>query len=257
MQPSSASGFCCWRALGAANGQACSYGMAGPLQQFLAADFVIVGKVKASEDCTVWDFSNPARFGRSLQGGHRRNRRIRRRPGLSAGVGFQAGQEPKIGSEGCFYLSPTVHSFSTIAGDYLVPLYRVGTPDFDKSLETTRHLRKLWESPTAGLRSKNEPDRLLTASLLLSHDLGRFRAAKNARGAGIDAEQSQLILQVLADADWSKPGLYRQSAPRIFSLLGLTDKDGWNPPAIKTPADYERAAKAWLKAHIIAVVAQN
>jgi hypothetical protein len=240
--------------LGTANGAAaCGYGMAGPFQQFLAADFIIVGKVKVAEDCTVWDVSNPAQvrtqtykvvtieIGESLKGAQ----------GLSAmRVGFQPGQEPKIGTEGCFYLSPTVHTFSTIAGGYLFPLYRTGNPDFDKSLEATRQLSKLWENPTAGLRSRNEQERLLTAGLVLSREVGRFRPAKDGRVAAIDGEQGQLILQVLADADWSKPGLYRQSAPRLFSLLGLTDKDGWKPPEIKTPADHEQAAKAWLKAHI-------
>ena len=161
--------------LGSVNSaSACGYGMAGPWEQFLASDFIILGKVKAVEDCTVMMNVEP---GTPAQAQAQPFRvctvsvveSLKGAQGLSAiRVGFQPGSEPRVGAEGCFYLTGTVHSFSIVAGGYVLPAYRDGNPNFDKSIEMPRGWAASGKTP-AGLRSKDADDRLLTAALLLSH----------------------------------------------------------------------------------------
>lgn len=245
---------------------ACAYGMAGPLEQFLACDFIVVGKVKAVEDCVAID--PPTSAAPQVQMHNYRvaiisiTESLKGAQGLSAiRVGFSPGSEPKVGAEGCFYLSATTYSFSTLAGGYLFPMFREGNPNFDQQVQTARQLAKVWDDPRAALRSKNDAERLLAVGLLLNHYKGQNRYDDPAKVAfaPIDREESKMILEALATADWSKPGLLRQSAPRLFRMLGPQEKDGWSPRA---DANFEQAAKTWLKSHaekyrILAVVARG
>jgi hypothetical protein len=62
----------------------------------------------------------------------------------------------------------------------------------------------------------------------------------------IDAEESKLILQALAQADWTKPVTPMDvSAQRVFNQLNLTAKDGWTRP--KVAKEFPTAAKKWLQ----------
>jgi hypothetical protein len=64
----------------------------------------------------------------------------------------------------------------------------------------------------------------------------------------INAKESPLILQALADADWSRPGSSGGLSPRVaFLRLGLTEKDGWRAPA--EAGHLPAAAKSWLREH--------
>jgi len=121
--------------------------------------------------------------------------------------------------------------------------------DFDKSLDEVKRCVKLLADPMASLKAKEADDRTLTAEMLVA----RYRMA---RGPGepktedVGAEESKLILQTLADADWSPklvagPGGFQMSPQMSFFQLGLTEKDGWKPP--QDGKELEAAAKKWLK----------
>jgi hypothetical protein len=121
-------------------------------------------------------------------------------------------------------------------------------PGYDKELALVQRCAKLLAGPTAGLKSKDPEDRLLTAGMLIS----RYRTPKgpNPKTEAVDAEQSKLILQALADADWTKVNdpLLRGGAQNYFLRLGLTVNDGWTPP--KTAQEFKELpsrAKAWIK----------
>ncbi|HVS34492.1 MAG TPA: hypothetical protein VMS17_02855 [Gemmataceae bacterium] len=127
------------------------------------------------------------------------------------------------------------------------------TPDFDKSLDEIKRCAKLLADATASLKGKNNDDRFLTASMLIA----RYRTAKpgQTKTEPIDAEQSKLILQALADADWNpkppQPGVFMgfQMTPQVaFFRLNLTPQDGWMLP--KDPKDIPDAAKQWLKDNV-------
>ena len=105
---------------------------------------------------------------------------------------------------------------------------------------------KLLAKPMDGLKSKDADERLLTAALLIA----RYRTPKagQTRTESIDADESKLILQTLADADWTarapKVG-FQMNPQNLFFRLGVTPKDGWNQP--KDFKKLQEEAKKWLK----------
>jgi hypothetical protein len=134
---------------------------------------------------------------------------------------------------------------------YVMPAYfsiiDKKTPGFANDLGAARQAARLLADPKAGLESKNADDRLLTAGLLIS--LYRTpQPGAHARTEPIDALQSKLILQTLADADWKaapRPGPQNQMSPQaLFFRLGLQPRD-WNQP--KDFKEISAAAQKWLK----------
>jgi hypothetical protein len=122
--------------------------------------------------------------------------------------------------------------------------------DFDKSLDEVKRCVKLLADPITSLKGQNAADRLLTAAMLIV----RCRTSRpgKTKTEALDAEESKLILQTLADADWnSKPGpgpafLGFQMTPQaVFFRLGLTPQDGWTQP--KDAKEIPASAKQWLK----------
>jgi hypothetical protein len=123
---------------------------------------------------------------------------------------------------------------------------------FDKARDEVKRCARLLADPRSALKSKSAEDRFLTAALLVT----RYRAPRlGAPVAGteqVDAEESKLILQTLADADWSiriasGVSAARMEPQRTFMTLDLQAADGW-----KQPEDYDEypaAAKKWLKEH--------
>lgn len=158
------------------------------------------------------------------------------------------------GQEGCFFLTKhPSESFYVQSG--FAEFLDKKNPNFEKDLALIKRCAKLLDEPMTGLKSKDADEKLLTASLLIK----RYRTPKAAvtKTEPIDAEQSKLILQTLAEADWNKNDPLLRGGPRVlFMQLGLTDKDGWKPPTRKDPKtnreliDYQAipaAAQKWLK----------
>jgi hypothetical protein len=121
-------------------------------------------------------------------------------------------------------------------------------PNFEKDVEQAKKCAKLLADPKASLKAKDADTRTLTAAMLVA----RYRGWRgpNAKTEPIDADQSQLILTALAEADWAKPFAPNTMAPQTaFNQLGLTDKDGWSWKSApgQPPTAFQDAAKAWLK----------
>jgi hypothetical protein len=122
-------------------------------------------------------------------------------------------------------------------------------PNFANDLAEVRKAARMLADPKAGLESKNADERLLTAGLLIS----RYRTPRVGgppKTEPIDAAQSKLILQTLADADWKaapRPGigLNTMTPQALFFRLGLQPKDGWTQP--KDFKELPAAAQKWLK----------
>jgi hypothetical protein len=148
--------------------------------------------------------------------------------------------------EACFLLNPHFEESFYIAPSFDYVLDKTN-PNFDKELEIVKQSAKLLSDPDAGLKSKSADDRSTTAGLLILRYLTAFGA--NPREEKIDAEQSKLILQGLADGDWSKAFSPTELAPQmIFGRLNLSDKDGWKPgPFQNFQMEFPEAAKKWLK----------
>jgi hypothetical protein len=145
--------------------------------------------------------------------------------------------------------------------------------DFDKDVAAMKKCVKLLADPDESLKSKDADERFQIAAALIRKYRGPFNspwavpgdfeaAAKKTpkqEQEPIAAEQSKLILQALAEADWSKPDDASPISPEnLFLHLGLTDKDGWKAhlrPGIladkntfaKYHKDLAADAREWLK----------
>jgi hypothetical protein len=123
---------------------------------------------------------------------------------------------------------------------------------FEKSVEEAKRCAKLLADPKAGLTAKSAEDRFLTAALLVARCRAQRIGVPVARTEAIDAEESKLVLQTLADADWDLQVRSAASALAVnpeatFVQLDLREADDW-----KRPEDFDAfpaAARKWLKEH--------
>jgi hypothetical protein len=154
--------------------------------------------------------------------------------------------QPSVGQDGCFFL--TKHG----AADFFVapsPLNFIakGNAGFDKDLALVKRCVKILADPNPALKGKGE-DRFLAAAMLVARY--RTRASADAKTEAIDAEQSKLILQALADADWTPPADFTQLSPlMVLHRLPLTKADGWTPPPAQNAKAYAAYAQQWLRDH--------
>jgi hypothetical protein len=154
-----------------------------------------------------------------------------------------------VDQEGVFFLQkhPT-ESFYVLQGAMSV-VNKAGNDNFEKEAARVKECAKLLADPKAGLKSKSADERALTAGMLVI----RYNTAQpgQTKRESINADESKLILNALADGDWMKGNDQNDLSPQWgFGRLGLTDKDGWNAAGpFNTPNAYEEAAKAWLKGH--------
>jgi hypothetical protein len=126
-------------------------------------------------------------------------------------------------------------------------VFQKSEPNFKAQYDVVKRATGLMvdPDPTKALQGKDAADRLLGAALLLGKYRPAFQAAQ--KQEPIDAGQSRLILQALADADWSKADPVTGINPQqLFFRLGLTPADGWSPTDFQK---FEQTAKAWLKAN--------
>jgi hypothetical protein len=140
-------------------------------------------------------------------------------------------------AEGTFYTMPAY--FSVIDKK---------APTFEKDVAEAKKDAKLLADASAGLESKDVNDRFLTAAMLVARYRQRRPSAAPPKEEPIDAEESKLILQALADADWTPPKNpvpFQMTPQTAFNLLQLTPKDGWTPP--RNLQQLPDEAKKWLK----------
>ncbi len=168
----------------------------------------------------------------------------RPRPPIGRGFGIQLTKD----MEGALLLHkhPTMKDVYVFA-DFQGFVQKAGNPGFDGELKEMKVTARLLADPMKGLKAKDAAERLKTATLLVS----RYRTpapGAEEKTEAVPAEQSKLILETLADADWAPKGGVRfgeLNAQQAFFQLGLTPADGWTQPMDfkEVPA----AAKKWLK----------
>jgi hypothetical protein len=154
-----------------------------------------------------------------------------------------------VDQEGVFFLGRHHAESFYVLRDNNSLMPKAGNDNFEKELATVKACAKLLADPKAGLKSKKADERALTASMLVV----RYSTPLTGREKreAIDADESKLILQGLADGDWAKGFSATELTPQMaFGRLNLQQKDGWNPAGpFNTPNAYQEAAKAWLKEH--------
>jgi hypothetical protein len=157
-----------------------------------------------------------------------------------------------LNQEACLFLTKHPEADFYTAPAYFSVINKKGNADFNKDVNEAKHAAKLLADPKAGLEAKNKADRLLTASLLISHYRQLRPTSGEPKTEPIDAELSKKILRTLADADWTpprpapgRPVMLQMGPQNLFFQLGVTEKDGWKQP--KDFKQFPQAAKKWLK----------
>jgi hypothetical protein len=133
-----------------------------------------------------------------------------------------------------------------VAMNYYDAIGKKDNPNFAKEVEAIKKSAKLIAKPMDGLKSKQAEERLTTAALLITrYRTNRTGAQKTEQ---VSADESKLVLEALAEADWKpkNPRAGFQMNPQtLFFNLGVTEKDGW-----KQPKDFNKLAeeaKKWCK----------
>jgi len=231
---------------------ACGYGMPSPAARLAVADFVVVGKVSAIESRKL-----PLRLQKgteplahtvevirveSVVKGDDRLTHVR--------LAVLPHQVMPVGYEACFFLTrhaeEPILTLSSRAFDY--PIQKENNSGFVQQVAELKKMANLLRDPVAGLTSKDADERFRTAAMLVSqfrdvsvriYDPNPWKEPEP-----IDPALSKLILRVLADTDWANTAAdFRLTPARVFNLLGVTEKEGWNPQAPDRAAE----AKRWLK----------
>jgi hypothetical protein len=148
-----------------------------------------------------------------------------------------------VGQEGCYFLTKSAdNDFYTASGG--LSFLNKNNPNFEKDLDLVKRCCKMLQEPDTALKAKNAEERFIAAAMLLAQYRTRKSAA--AKTEPIDAEQSKLILQALAGADWTPANDFMKLSPSmVLGRLPLTAKDGWMPP--RDRKEYAEYAQKWLK----------
>ncbi|MBY0523076.1 MAG: hypothetical protein K2R98_06740 [Gemmataceae bacterium] len=231
------------------------------------ADIIIIGKVTAIEDKTVMakrfpDDKEKAQFGVGVVEvedgiiGAKAKAKIRigfvpppppnpNQPQIGGGRNRFPALTPTVGQEACWFLTKHIDGDFYTIGAYFNVIGKKDNANFQKEVDLVKRCAKLLNEPAAGLKSKDPEDRLLTAGMLIIKYRTPRQFANNPKSEAIDAEQSKLILEALASADWTKRDPITQASPYMyFNRLGLTDKDGWMQPK---DGNVAAAAQKWIK----------
>ncbi|MCI0464071.1 MAG: hypothetical protein L0Z62_44630 [Gemmataceae bacterium] len=234
--------------------RSCGYGMPSPLARFLAADCVVAGRVVGFEDQNI----NVLPFPTAQKDEEYKVAIVRVLHALKGAegqehvrVGTTRHQQLRNGQEVLLFLAEHFEEpFYLMRQEYEYAITGEGNNAFAGQVAQYRRWSRLWNDPVAGLKSASDEDRLHTAALLMTH-LRTFRPQAHhadRRLAPIDARLSKLILEAMANSDWSKGGADFRTSPRqVFSMVRATAKDGWNPQGLKNQQEIETAARRWLR----------
>jgi len=133
-----------------------------------------------------------------------------------------------------------------VAMNYYDAIVKKDNANFAKEVETIKKSAKLLAKPMDGLKSKEADERFTTAALMIT----RYRTNRTGeqKTEQVSADESKLILEALAEADWNPKNArlgFQMNPQNLFNTLGVTEKDGWKQPKDFTKLAEE--AKKWCK----------
>jgi hypothetical protein len=233
--------------------QACGYGVRSPLERFTTAEWVVVGKITTYEVKDVGALPVPGATAKQdyAVAVLEITNAIKGADGIThLRIGMPPSQLLPVGQEACYFLNPHFEEpFCVMPGRFGVPILKDGNAGFIKEIQQYELWGKLLKDPIEGLKSKDADERFLTAALLVT-EFRTYRAGVHAlsrKTEPVDAALSKLILQTLAEADWSKATFDNTvTAQRLFAQLNPSAKDGWNPQNLASAKDVESTSKRWL-----------
>ena len=162
-----------------------------------------------------------------------------------------------LGQEGCFFLVKHHEADFYVLLPGGVPLEKKAA-DFDKQLQVVKNVVKIDEDPMSALKTASGTDRPFTACVIVQkyRSYPLFNNGKQPTQENIPADQSKLIMQIMADMEWGK---FEQkdgigvNLQNMFGMLGVQPgQHGFNPPKFQpNQQDYGKIygeyVKKWVK----------
>lgn len=157
----------------------------------------------------------------------------------------------KEGNEGIFFLTrhPTggFHTFNWMSAPQLG-----NAKDVNPTVDSVRKALEIVADPMKALKAANAADRAFAATVLLT----KYRTVAPGEGTvaqeKVARDESRLLLQGLAAADWTKADASGLMPTQAFYLLGLNKSHQWTPPKPGKPgvnynAELQKAFAAWVE----------
>lgn len=155
------------------------------------------------------------------------------------------------GTEGLFYLTKH-HSGAFYTINPMLAPAETSSDKYKDQLAQAKRVAAVLSDPAKALKVDKAADRAFAATVLVAKHRSYPFDANDVDVAKVSAAESRAILKALAEGEWKPdPNDLTGFGPfQAFGQLGLTDKDGWKPPALKPGDNYidktKEAFTAWL-----------
>jgi hypothetical protein len=162
-------------------------------------------------------------------------------------IGGRGNPQLEVGQEGIFMISKHHDGkfYQAPNFGYFVP---AAQKNFDDEIKTAKKVVAVMGDTKKVLQSKDADERLLAALIVVS----KYRTQKppfSNKEEPIDAEESKLILNAIANAKWQQVKFGEPDPLNLFFQLGINEKDGWMFPKQNTPENLRNAVQAWIRDH--------
>jgi hypothetical protein len=166
---------------------------------------------------------------------------------VPAAAGLRRGPdnpELKEGQEWLFFLVKH-HGGEFHAIPYMTPPVESKADNYKAEVEAVKKMLATVADPAKALKAEKAEDRFNAAVAIVYHLRSAEGAAYGYDSEPLTAEASRPILKALTEGSWKPaPGLERMGGYNAFAMLGLTDKDGWKPPAPDPNGDFFEQTRA-------------
>ncbi|MCI0704276.1 MAG: hypothetical protein L0241_24725 [Planctomycetia bacterium] len=163
-------------------------------------------------------------------------------PGIRPGRGPE-NPELKEGQEWLFFLTKSpAGAFHIIP--YMTPPVETKAKDFKEQLESVKKVVAVVADPAKALKAEKPAERYFAAiaTIYKLRTLPEGTAGDKVENVSLTAEESRPILKALTESTWTE-SFDTMSGYRAFSMLGLTEADGWKPPAAEPGKNYPEVVR--------------
>ncbi len=130
-----------------------------------------------------------------------------------------------VGQKGMFALTKHPQENFYVASNMGAFTNSDNNPNFEADVKNAKTLFKVMENTTAALKSDDQEQRFLAATILIS----KYRGNYSNKQVPIDTAESKLILKALQGGDWNQNVRFGATFPvamELFNQLGVTAQDG-------------------------------
>jgi hypothetical protein len=161
-------------------------------------------------------------------------------PGVRPGRGPE-NPELKEGQVWLFFL--TRNPDGTFHVPYMTPPVSEKASDYKTQVEDVKNILAAVKDPAKSLKAEKPADRFVAAvALIYKYRTVPEGTAKGVETVTLSADESRPVLKALTEGTWKNDGPTLNGF-RAFSMLGLTEADGWKPPVARPGQDFDELTR--------------